>query len=304
MSIKTTYQKIPLPIKLRAYVSLVRPFTLLAPMLAVIFGSWACLKYTGREYLLWREWKTVVFATVTMASAQACGQVLNQVKDVELDRINKKGYRPVARGLVTPEEAMGLGWILGLFALARGFMTNTTFGIIMGIIVFFAVFYNLEPIRAKMRSWLNVFWLGFSRGFLPMIAVWSIFGNIWTSYPWLLGSVFFVWVTGFQVTKDIPDVVGDRQFGVPTIPVKYGIENTARFIGGCLTVSMVLLYSFLLLRLLPINFLYMGFLTLPSVMIVEGLERPKELAFAENTIEWVLFYATLGGFYIMQPFLI
>lgn len=303
IGIKKAYPHIPLPLKIRSYVQLVRPFTLIAPTLAVLFGVWACLKWTGQGGLFLQEWKTVIYAAVAMAAAQACGQVINQARDIDLDIANGKGYRPVPRGLVTPEEAMGLGWILGIFAIVRGFMISPTFGGLMSALIFFAVFYNIEPIRAKMRLWINVAWLGVSRGLLPMLAVWTIFGSLTDPYPWAMGSVLLVWVTGFQCTKDVPDVVGDRKYGVPTIPVRYGINGTVKFMGACMVIAMVLFYAYLGTGILPKAFVWVGLLWVPSGMILLGLGERHVLVAMENTAEWCLFYGCLAAWYVMPPFL-
>jgi len=129
--------------KFVGYIQLVRPFTLLAPLLAGIFGVLTPVKNFSLEHLT-----TAVYVGLTLALLQASGQVINQYADSELDKLIKP-YRPIPSGLVTREEALGLAWLLAIFSIGRAFTISTFFGLIGLTLLFFAVFYSLAPFSPR-----------------------------------------------------------------------------------------------------------------------------------------------------------
>lgn len=268
--------------KIAAYIQLVRPFTLLAPLLAGILGVLATTSLPF-EHLL-----TAIYVGVTLALAQAAGQITNQYADVELDKIVKP-YRPLPSGLLTREEALGAAWLLALFSIARAFTISTTFGLLTLTMIFFAVFYSLSPFSPRrIHAVLNVLWMAISRGFIPVIAVWSIHGTFEKALPYAL--LAFVWVLAFQSTKDIEDVEGDRKFKIKTMFSAYG-------------------YTGLMAWMVVFGFVYLiicAFYQLPIMallLIIAGFAiygTTKKSKYTENNLGWVSFYAGLGIFFILM----
>jgi len=268
--------------KLSGYIQLVRPFTLLAPLLSGIFGVLAPVEQITIQHLL-----TAIYAGVTLALAQAAGQCLNQYSDAELDKIVKP-YRPIPCGLIEREEALGISILLILIAVARAFTINTFFGLITLLLIFFAVFYSLAPFSPrKIHPLVNLGWLAISRGFLPMFAVFSVYGN--PNMAWKYSLLAFLWVMGLQSTKDFPDVEGDRKFGIKTVPSCYGVKGQI-----ILTSICTILYTFTTL-VLSLYFM----LILVPLSIVALLFLRKKAVLTENTISWVIFYLGLGLLYIL-----
>ncbi len=294
-----------LPKKLKAWIELFRPFTLMAPLIAVIFGVIIQLSVDNRLALFWQKWPDIIFASLTLMLAQAVGQILNQSEDVELDRANKKDYRPIPSGRISKDEARSIAWILAIFALGRGFLTNISFGIFISILVMFGIFYSTNPIRIKKRLWLNTGWLAISRGLLPLPAVWSLFGNPLDPTPWLMGSVIAIWVLAWQNAKDFNDVEGDKKFGMIT-PSVYHSQRTLSLIIIFLSISsFALLYFYILMDWLPTHTEMLFILCIPTMWMSYKLldkERAKKLFGIENNDIWAGFYLTLGGFYMILAF--
>jgi len=272
--------------KLAAYIVLLRPFTLLAPLAAGIFGTLLPLKDWG-----WAQFREAVYVGVTLALLQAVGQIVNQASDAELDRLAKP-YRPIPRGEVTVEEAMGIAWLLAIFAMARAFFTSITFGLLSLTLLFMAVFYNIQPIRVKRYTWPNILWNGVARGFIPMIATWSIYGDLNSPTPYLLATLAFLWVTALNPTKDFPDMEYDRRFGIQTLPVKYGVKKATTIITAILglwalqlAITITITGNHLLILTLP--------LTIPAIL---GLKVKTPL---ENNLAWQTYYVGLSLHYIL-----
>jgi 4-hydroxybenzoate polyprenyltransferase len=268
--------------KLVGYIQLCRPFTLVAPLLAGIFGVLAPVECISFQHLL-----TAVYVGLTLALAQACGQCLNQYADATLDELIKP-YRPIPSGLVSREEALGLAWLLALFSVGRAFTISIFFGVTILVLLFFAVFYSLIPLSPrKMHPILNTGWMAISRGFLPMFAVLSVYGNVDAAWPYAV--LAFMWVMGFQASKDVIDVEGDRKFGIRTIPNTYGQKGltatmmTCTFMFCALTVWFK---AYVMLLLVPL-----------AVLAI--LTTEKQATLTENTYSWTAFYLGLALIYVL-----
>ena len=219
--------------------------------------------------------------------SQFCGQCLNQYADVELDRVVKP-YRPLPSGLLSREEALGFSWLLAIFAVGRAFTISTFFGLTVLTLLFFAVFYSLAPFSPRrIHPLVNTGWMALSRGFLPMFAVFSVYGNL--NNAWKYSILAFLWVMGFQASKDVPDTQGDRAYGIRTIPNSYGLRG--------LVTTMVVCSVFYTVLSIYFN-VYVMLLTLPlAILAIMTTEKQSKLT--ENTISWTCFYGGLGLLYIL-----
>jgi len=286
---------------LPAYIQRCRPFTGLAPFLSVLLGSITYLGYSGMLGVFWVEWKTILYASITMTFAQFFGQVLNQACDpVELDIINKKAYRPIPSGRVSREEAMGVAWLLAIFSIGRGFMINYYFGLFILTLIFFCIIYNSEPFRIKRVLWLNTFWLAVSRGLIPFVAMWSIFGSPYDKTPWLIGSVIFLWVLAWQGVKDINDIAGDLKFNIITPVLYHGVKKFRLIILPISMSSFILLCLLILKGFLMLKWAYLFLLLIPTLIMHYRIlsKGVVELVRFENTDLWVAYYLVLAGWYL------
>ena len=270
--------------KLAAYIQLCRAFTLLAPLMAGVFGVLTPVQDVRARHLY-----AAIYVGITLALAQATGQVLNQYADAELDKVIKS-YRPIPSGLVSREEALGLSWILAIFAVGRAFTISTFFGLVSLVLLFFSVFYSLAPFSPRrIHPLMNVSWMALSRGFIPMFAVLSVFGDV--SGAWRYSLLALVWVLGFQSTKDVPDVEGDTKFGIKTVPGSYGQRGLRMLMAVCTIIytGFSVYYK-----------LYIMLLILP-LAIAAMLTTKKQSGLTENTYAWTCFYGGLGLLYILMP---
>lgn len=271
--------------KITAYLQLVRPFTLLSPLLAGLLGVLASTPAFNFDIF-----KTCIFVGVTLTLAQATGQVINQYADVDLDKIVKP-YRPLATGIISKEEALGVAWLLAIISIARAFTVTELFGLVTVVLIFFAVFYSLSPFSPrKVHPVLNILWMAISRGLVPVFAVWSIYGTWQGALPYAL--LAFVWVLGFQSTKDIEDFEGDKKFGIKTIFSSYGYRGLRLLMVGSTVVFAVLAIVFSKCLMLP----------LVAVGIAAIFAVKKKSKLTENTLGWTLFYLGLGFLFVLMLF--
>lgn len=297
--IKARYPKISSKFdKLSDFIQLLRPMTVVIPFLVTIIGVLTQMSLGGVD-LTWSKVPTIIYAGVTLALSQAAGQVINQYADVDIDKVNKP-YRPIPRGTINKNTALGIGLILMLISLGRGFLTNAVFGTINTILLFFAIFYSLEPIRVKKTNeWLALSWLATSRGFLPFLAVWSVFGGLGTVVPYVLGSIGFAWIFAFQGTKDILDFRGDDLHDIPTLATKYGIPKTKRIMTGLSVIPIVMTLVYVVTGLLQPAFmvLFGALFAMVAIVDLELRDIKRDIRF-ENCYAWIGLYVGLAGLYV------
>ena len=286
--------------KLKAWIQLLRPFTLIAPFIAVFFGVIIQLGIDNQLNLFFNHIAIILFASLILAVAQAVGQVLNQLEDIEVDKINQKAYRPIIRGTISKGEAEAASLILSLLAILGSFAINISFGFFISIFLLFGVLYNLEPFRLKKRLWINTAALAISRGLLPFPAAWSLFGNPMDPIPWLIGSIVGVWVLAWQNTKDLSDVEGDKKFGIIT-PAAYHDKRTFNKILAFLSfLTFFLLAFYIFLGVLPYDMVSLFILAIPTAwMVLKMFGNTINRSTLENNEVWAVFYLTLAGFYIV-----
>lgn len=282
--------------RLACYIQLVRPFTLIAPLIAGIIGILIERAHHGA----WGEWTLLdlLLAPLAIALFQAFGQIINQVTDVAIDEINKS-YRALPKKLISTEEAVYLAGLLATLAFWFSFRRSVMFGLLMTGAFICAFIYSVEPIRMKKRSaWGSLILMSFSRGFLPFIATWSVYGNIFEDIlPWQMGIVGFCWVMAFQGTKDFPDVHGDFVNDIPTLPTIYG--NIWAF-NLTLALSPFPIIAGIVLWFGEYPWQYITLpMVIPALFILFSLKKDIETQKLENSVAWIGFYAGLGFLYIL-----
>ncbi|HEU4887053.1 MAG TPA: UbiA family prenyltransferase, partial [Thermoanaerobaculia bacterium] len=100
---------------MRRYLTLARPFTLLPPLLGIISGA-ICAWGSAHNPDPSRAVTTSVILTVALGSLcaaflNAANNALNQIYDLEIDRINKPS-RPLVTGELTIRQAWVFTWIM------------------------------------------------------------------------------------------------------------------------------------------------------------------------------------------------
>lgn len=282
------------------FAQLVRPYTLVAPLIAGILGGLLPIVYVTRAYptgFVLSNWFTFLLLVLVLMCVQAGGQVINQVADVEIDRINKP-YRPLPQGKISLRTAFIIGVLLEVICLISAFLINIIVFTLSTIGVWLSIFYSLEPIRAKKRGWLlAIMWQAVARGFLPFLITWSVFGDIHEPLPWLLGIVGFLWVLAFQGTKDFADYEGDLKFNISTIVTTFGFIKATRII---LWLGILPVWVSGLLVLLDRRFIFVpAFLAFMYLVTSVSLAKNVTIEEFENNMAWLLFYLGLGLLYVI-----
>lgn len=302
LTLKEPYSKARfLSVRIRGYFDLFRAFTLLAPTIVSMFIIVASMVY-NKVPAPQDWWVTVGYASFTLALVNAASNALNQATDVEADKISKP-YRPIPRGVVKPDEAQSLAYILYLFALLRSVTINVWFGIFVFLIMIFTVTYSLPP-RMKRFLFLNQVWIAIPRGLLGILAAWSVFGDPFQKEPLIIGTIATLFLIGGMATKDIVDSVADKRTGVHTMVNTYGTKKTA------LTSFPFMFFPFTLIPIM-INEGFLEpylwpliFFLMPSCLIFYLMIRESESKTLENVHAWSIMYIEYIFFVIVFAVLV
>ncbi|MGF3584792.1 MAG: UbiA family prenyltransferase [Thermoplasmatota archaeon] len=292
LTIKEPYSKTKwFSVHIRGYIDLFRAFTLFAPLVVSMFIAVASLVYNLEKIKpsLLQDWLiTVGYTSFTIVLVNAASNALNQATDVEADRISKP-YRPIPRGVVKPDEATSLAYLLYLFALIRSVTINLWFGIFIFLIMIFTVTYSLPP-RIKRIIFLNQIWIAVPRGLLGILASWSVFGDPFQREPWIIGTIATLFLIGGMATKDIVDSDADKKTGIRTMINTYGVKKTA-FISlpfmffPFASIPVLINMGFLEEYLWPLTFLL-----IPSFIVFYLMIKESESKTLENVHAWSVMY--------------
>jgi 4-hydroxybenzoate polyprenyltransferase len=279
-----------LSIKSRAYIDLTKP----ASSVGVAFGYLLASLFYHLYYDLAVVTNLLDMFAVSLAifMAHSASQSLNMAEDAEMDRETPhKQNRPIPSGVVSEDEARALSWIASGWAISLAFLVDWGFGVVVLILLFFGVFYNLDPIRAKERI-ISIPWQAASRGLLSFPAVWIAYGGVWSPIPWILGLFMFFYVMGFQNSADIIDREVDEEYGISTFVVEYGVEGTFHIALVCTTAMMAVIGFSTLVGILPLMFIWM-LLIIPFCMVMLYYMWTQPYAVSETTGNhpaWLWFY--------------
>jgi 4-hydroxybenzoate polyprenyltransferase len=281
----------------RLYWELARPFTLVAPALGMFTGSVIALGASPAIPLTpWIAAK-IALGTLMAAVLNAASNTLNQVTDLDADRVNKPG-RPIPSGRIAPEEALRLsGWLyVAAFLLATPVGPQCT--LLAGTAAVLTVLYSAPPFRLKAVPYLANVVIALPRGVLLKVAGWSCVRDFGRVEPWYIGLIFGLFLLGATTTKDFADIRGDRAAGFRTIPVVLGMRRAAWL------TAPFLVFPF---ALIPFG-LARGYLSgapwvlygLTVLLAAWGayvawlmLRRPEDLARTENHPSWTHMYAMM-----------
>lgn len=170
---------------------------------------------------------------------------INQVYDVSIDRINKP-FLPVASGELSPKIA----WFLVITSGTIGLLLVRTlfspfifalylFGMIIGAL------YSMPPFRFKRFPLLAALTISCVRGFLLNFGVYhATVDALGLPFAWSPPITFLaVFMTVFAcviaISKDLPDIKGDREAGVATFAGTRGTPAIVKLVVAMLLLNYV-----------------------------------------------------------------
>lgn len=179
---------------------------------------------------------------------------LNQITDVEIDRLNKP-YLPLASGVYSLPQGWTIVVVAGLISLVLAFLQPPFLTLTVGSAFFIGSIYSLPPLHFKKRALWAALSIAFVRGVVTTVGLFLYFrqalGLPTQLTPLVVSAAIFFFGFGLVIAlyKDIPDLEGDRRYTVRTFTVRLGprrVFNLGRWI---LTIFYLIPLSYFLVRL-------------------------------------------------------
>jgi chlorophyll synthase len=208
---------------------LMKPITWIPLIWGVVCGA-----ASSGGYVWSLEHFLIAAACMLMSGPLLAGytQTINDFYDRDIDAINEP-YRPIPSGAISIPQVVtqilvllfaGIGVAYGLDRWA-----GHEFPILTALAVggsFLSYIYSAPPLKLKKNGWLGNYALGSSYIALPWWAGHALFGELnWTI---VLLTLFYSFAgLGIAVVNDFKSVEGDRQLGLKSLPVMFGVTTAA-----------------------------------------------------------------------------
>jgi chlorophyll/bacteriochlorophyll a synthase len=275
-----------------------RPFTLVAPALGFVSGAVTAYGAVPRE--AWHPDLILfpVIGALMAAVLNAGNNALNQIYDLDIDRVNKP-KRPLPSNRLSLQDAWVFTWVTYAVALVLAWMVapdgrHECFWLVF-VAVICTYIYSVPPLRTKKHGiWANVT-IAIPRGVLLKVAGWSSVKTIVGAEPWYIGAIFGLFLLGASTTKDFADMDGDARGGCRTLPIIYGVQRAAWMISPSFVLPFLMISVGASAGILTGHYVLLQILAF--VMTTYGiyvcylmLRRPEDLAVEENHVSWAHMY--------------
>jgi chlorophyll synthase len=208
---------------------LMKPITWIPLIWGVVCGAASSGNYTWTV-----EDVLIAAACMLLAGPLMAGytQTLNDFYDRDLDAINEP-YRPIPSGAISIPQVvtqililltLGVALSYGLDVWAEHEFPTITILCLGG--AFLSYIYSAPPLKLKKNGWLGNYALGASYIALPWWTGHALFGELNTTIV-VLTLFYSLAGLGIAIVNDFKSVEGDRQLGLQSLPVMFGVGVAA-----------------------------------------------------------------------------
>lgn len=248
--------------KIAAFIKIIRPLN--------VFQSWIAILITATLLPTFPPFNQIYLTALVVGFFLAAGNAINDYFDYDTDKTNRPN-RPLSQGVISPGQALFFAFLL--------FVSGTS--------IFFALATKISALLLAVNMILLII-------YTPFLKPTVLLGNLAVSY--LLGSTFlfgaeifgditkgivpcilaFMFNFARELNKDIEDVQGDKEQGIKTFPVKYGIEKSKRL-------SYLLISIIIIVCIIPYLTNFYGKFYLVSVILTVEIPLLMVLYLLQNS---------------------
>jgi homogentisate phytyltransferase/homogentisate geranylgeranyltransferase len=167
---------------------------------------------------------------------------INQLTDIEIDRVNKP-HLPLAAGELSPEAAWRIVAVAAALPVVLGITQGALeTGAVLAALAVGAA-YSLPPVRLKRFPVAAALCISGVRSTVVNLGMYGHFalafgGTLTITAPvWALTVFVLPFSFAIAVLKDVPDMEGDRRYRIATFTVRLGPRRAARLGLGALTLA-------------------------------------------------------------------
>jgi len=241
----------------------------------------------------------------TLVSALGCNVCitgLNQVIDVELDKINKPEL-PIAAGKLDLQTAKRIVVVAGIIALCAAALLHWVLLLLIVVILLLGIAYSVPPIQLKQHHLPAALSITIVRGVLVNIGMALHFSGMleggFKIEPVIYPLTIFISAFSLAIAwyKDLPDRAGDAHFGYRTFPLLYspkialylGAVFVMAAYGWCIFWSYKQAKHLLMYSLIVLSIAFLIHLQTVRLTEQKSIQRFYQLF-------WVFFFATYLSF--------
>lgn len=265
--------------KVKPYIKLLRPNVCLLAVIGLLFAI----------FILRISLSVMKISFSLLAAFILCGagNVINDVIDVETDKINKP-HRPIPSGNVKRKDAILFFFGLLVVGLFFSFLVSVPFLLFS---LFSLVIFALYPLFFKRLPGIKNITVAFLST-TPFLAAIFITNRVSFS-PLILVFVIiaFLGTLAREIMKDIEDVEGDRKVGIKTLPIIFGLKKARILADVILIFACISLAYPLALSLLSFWYL-LG--AIPSILFCGYSLVLKNIEKAQKNIKIAMFFVLIG----------
>ncbi|NQU66943.1 MAG: geranylgeranylglycerol-phosphate geranylgeranyltransferase [Candidatus Marinimicrobia bacterium] len=238
---------------------------------------------------------TMVASAIVIASFTAGGNVLNDIIDLPIDRINRPG-RPLVSGKI-PVKVAAI-YASTLFLLGAGFSFYLNYPArLLALAVILPLLLLYTPIFKKIPLLGNVL-------IAAILAIVFIFSEVALTgiadKMWFPAGLAFGLSLIRELVKDMEDIRGDTEVGVQTFPVRFGMAKSFYLL--LLVTICLCLYALIPYFQLRFGYVYFGLLIvgveIPLLLSLFWLSK-KMTPLRCSTVSLILKFSTLMGMIVI-----
>lgn len=262
--------------KILSYIKITRPINVLITFFVIVVAILISQKGQTDLYI-------ILFASIAASLVAAAGNIVNDIFDIETDKISHPN-RALVLGMLSKKEAWILYLSLNLFSVFIAASLSPILLVIVFITTFLLFVYSVYLKKLPLVGNIII---------AVITGLAFIYGGFATNNPYtaVIPAVFAFFINLIrEVIKDIQDVNGDSKVGVITFPIKFGFQKSKILI---LIITFILilytLYPFITelykIEYFIIVMVFVNPLLLLSLKILFDAKKENSLSVVSNMLK-------------------
>jgi len=295
---------------LTTFIHFSRPHTIIGSTLSIVV-LWLMANRN------WNETNQITILLLTLVAGITCNIFivgLNQIIDIDLDRINKPKL-PLPRGTLSMQSAKNIVFASLVLSIFFGFLAGNILGGLIIVINLIGIAYSVPPIQLKKHHLPAALSITVVRGILVNFGMYIHFAvtggmengslqTLFTNLPediWILTIFIVAFSIAIAWFKDLPDTIGDARYKFRTLAVVYS-PKVALFSGSAFVIfAYITAIHWAKISEIPFLFYYhiIALLLFIANLTFVSLKKGKTVT-RFYLIFWIFFFAEYISFGIFS----
>jgi len=179
------------------------------------------------EYRVRFTFQTFILIVVAFTGARSFAMAFNRYADRFIDAENPRtSGRELPAGRLTPQQVVWFGGVSLVAVLVSAWLLSPIALYLSPVALALVAGYSYT----KRFTWLCHYWLGAAIGLAPL-GVYIAMIQTLPVEAWLLFALLATYIAGFDILYSIQDYKFDKERGLHSVPVRFGVN-------GALVISM------------------------------------------------------------------